>query len=468
MATPRPLPEVFFEPNTVAIVGASKKAKFGSGIPNMLIQNGYRDRLYLVNPREKEINGLPVYARLADIPVSIDLVIILVPAPQVPQVIADCIALHIPAVVLESAGFGETGPEGARLEDEVRELLQSGQTRVIGPNCLGLINPHKRFSTTEVDFGTLQPGNIGVIAQSGAFGNILADWAPTQDLALSKLVTIGNRIDVDETDCLYYLAGDDQTDVIVLYLEGVKDGPRFYEAVREVSRRKPILAYKGGRSAAGRKAIASHTGSLAGEDGLYEGLFRQAGVIRASSFQELFDMARVFSREPLMAGSRVCIVTGSGSLGVMTADACMAWGLQLPELMPETVRKIREIAPAWMNVKNPLDVGPSGIYAAAAKAALMDPQIDGIIAVPVLPEMVLRNRIGGGVDVRSMYGDPEEFRRIAPNKPILMFTVGGAFWLEAIHKIYGSTVSLVSSPEIAARSMNALYRYRRFQAADRG
>jgi acetate---CoA ligase (ADP-forming) len=466
MITNRSLPDAFFKPGTVAVVGASKKAKFGSGIPAMLLQHGYDGRLYLVNPREKEINGLPVYARLADIPVSIDLAIIVVPAPQVHKVIADCIGLGVPAVVLESAGFGETGPAGARLEDDLRKLLQGTKTRVIGPNCLGLINTHESFSTTEVDLETLRPGNIGVIAQSGAFGNLLADWAPTQDLFFSKIVTIGNRLDVDETDCLFYFADDEKTDVIVLYLEGVKNGPRFYDAVRKVSRRKPILAYKGGRSPAGRKAAASHTGSLTGEDGLYEGLFRQSGVIRASSFQELFDMARVFSREPLMAGSCVCVVTGSGSLGVMMADVCTACGLQLPELMPETVRTLREIAPAWMNVKNPLDVGPSGIYAAAVKAAVADPQIDGIIAVPVLPEMVMHKYAEVGIDVRSRYGDPEELRRIAPNKPIVLFTVGGPSWLESIHRIYGPIFSQVSSPETAARSLAALHRYRLFR--DRG
>lgn len=464
MVTNRSLPEAFFKPGTVAIVGASKKTKFGSGISDMLVKHGYRDRLYLVNPREKEINGMPVYASLDDIPAPIDLAIVVVPAPQVPNVIMDCIRLGIPAVVLESAGFSETGPEGARLEAEVRKLLQGTKTRVIGPNCLGLINTHESFATTEVNLEGLRPGNIGVIAQSGAFGNILADWAPTQDLFFSKLVTIGNRLDVDETDCLDYFADDDKTDVIVLYLEGVHNGRRFYETLREVARRKPILVYKGGRSAAGRKAIASHTGSLAGEDELYEGIFRQSGVLRASSFQELFDMARVFSREPFMAGPRVCVVTGSGSLGVMMADACTGCGLELPELMPETVRTLREIAPAWMNVKNPLDVGPSGIYAAAMKAAVTDPQIDGVIAVPILPEVFVHKFAQLGMDIQSMYGNPEEWRRLAPDKPVLMFTVGGPSWLESIHKTYGPVISQVSSPEIAARSLAASYRYRLFRA----
>lgn len=459
MTTGRHLPHEFFKPGTVAVIGASKKSVFGGGIPGMLLRHGYQSRLYLVNPREKEIGGLPVYARLTHIPVPIDLAIIVVPAAHVAAVIAECIDKCVPAVVLESAGFGEAGPEGVQREEELRKLLQDTKTRVIGPNCLGVIDTHESFSTTAVDLERMRPGNIGVIAQSGAFGNVLADWAPMHDLCFSKLVTIGNRLDVDETDCLLYLADDDETGVIVLYLEGVKDGRRFYEAARQVSRYKPILVYKSGRSPAGREAAASHTGSLTGEDELYEALFRQSGVMRAASFQELFDMARVFSCEPIMAGPRVCIVTGSGSLGVMAADACTAWGLELPGLSPETVCALREIAPAWMNVKNPLDVGPSGTYAACLKAAAADPQIDGVIAVPILPEVVMRHTMEMGMEIRSMYGDPEELRRLAPNKPIVFFTLGGPGWIEAVRETYGPTFSLVSSLENAARALSASYQF---------
>lgn len=462
----RPLPDAFFRPGTVAIVGASKKSPFGKGIPTMLDRNGYGGRLYLVNPREKEMFGLPVYPRLTDIPVPIDLAIVLVPGSQVHEVLTECIDRKVPAVVLETAGFSETGSAGALLEDEVRRLLSGTKTRVIGPNCIGLINTHARFATTELDLGSLRPGNIGVIAQSGTFGNIVADWAPTQDLGFSKLVTIGNRVDVDEADCLSYFADDDQTEVIVLYLEGVKDGARFHQTARAVSRRKPVLVYKGGSSTAGRKAAASHTGSMTGEDILYEGLLRQSGVIRASSFHELFDMAKVFSREPLMTGTRVCVITCSGSLGVIAVDACMGSGLQIPDLSPATISALREIAPPWMNVRNPLDVGPSGTYVDAVKAVLADPLIDGIIACPVIPDLAVRNLAASGVDVRTMYGDPEELRSIAPHKPFLLFTVGGAFWMELVHKTYGATLSIVSSPESAAHCLAALYRYGRFRAGN--
>jgi acetyltransferase len=399
---------------------------------------------------------------LLHIPVPIDLVIILVPAHQVAAVIAECIEKNVPAVVLESAGFSEASPEGVHLEEELRKLLQGTKTRVIGPNCLGVINTHESFSTTELNLENLRPGNIGVIAQSGTFGNILVDWAPTQGLFFSKLVTIGNRLDVDETDCLLYLADDDKTDVIVLYMEGVKDGRKFYEAARNVSLHKPILIYKSGRSSAGCKAAASHTGSLTGDDVLYEALFRQSGVIRAASFQELFDMARVFSREPSMAGRRVCIVTVSGSLGVMAADACTECGLELPDLSPETVRVLREIAPAWMNVKNPLDVGPSGTFASALKAVLADPLIDGVIAVPILPEVIMHQITKMCIDIRTMYGDPDELRRLAPNKPIVLFTLGGPQWLEAIKKTYSPIFSLVSSLENAARALSASFWHGKF------
>ena len=462
------LPEAFFRPRNVAVIGASKKQGFGSGIPAVLMKYGYRDRMYLVNPREKEIDGLVVYPRITDVPGEIDLAIVIVPGPQAPAVIRDCIAKGIRAVILESAGFSETGPAGARLEEDVRGIVRGSGTRVIGPNCIGLVNTHDRFATTQISFEELRAGNIGVIAQSGAFGNILADWAPTQGLAFSKLVTIGNRVDVDETDVLAYLAQDEKTDVIVLYLEGVKDGSRFYETAREVSLRKPILVYKGGKSPAGSRAAASHTGSLTGEDELYEGLFRQSGVIRASSFQELFDMARAFSREPLMRGPHVGVVTCSGSLGVMVADACMGCGLQFPELAEETVKTMRGLAPAWMNVKNPLDVGPSGLFAPAAKAVLRDGGIDGIITCPVIPNTVVQELVEAGADLRIMYGDPEEYRRIAPDKPFLIYTVGGAFWLSLVQKVYGDILTIVSSPEIAARAVSALYRRSQFCSAERG
>ena len=457
------LPEEFFRPQSVAIVGATKKSGFGGGIPAFLKKNGYGDRLYLVNPRETEIDGLPVYRSVKDIPRAIDLAVIIVPKTQVHSVITDCIEKKIRAIILETAGFGETGPEGAALEDNIKELLSGTGTRLIGPNCVGLVNPHDRFASTEVAFDEIQPGNVGVIAQSGVFGNIVADWAPSQELALSSLVTIGNRIDVDETDMLYHFGADERTDVIVLYLEGAKNGARFMKAAREVALKKPVVVYKSGRTELGKKAAASHTGSMSGDDALYDAFFHQSGVIRAATFQELFDIARVFSREPLMQGTNISVVTTSGSLGVMAVDAAFQLGLQFPELGPDTKAAVREHAPAWMNVKNPLDVGPSGLFGIALEAALKDEHVQGVIAIPVIPGEIIKSFVKAGIDPSLMFGDPEKIRKSVSKKPVLVYTVGSTFWMKLIKDLLGPHVTMVSSPETAAKALWALHRYRLFR-----
>jgi acetyltransferase len=463
MMAARPLPNAFFKPQSVAIIGASVKKVFGSTIPRTLIELGYRDNLYLVNPHQKEIEGMPVYARITDIPHPIELAIVVVPGARVPDVIRGCLAKGVQAVIIESAGFSEIGPEGARLEEEIKELIRGSHMRIIGPNCIGIINTHERFATTEVNFNELREGNIGVIAQSGVFGNILTDWAPTQNLAFSKVITIGNRIDVDETDMVYYLADDEKTDVIVLYLEGVKDGHRFIRALSEVTPKKPILVYKSGRTEQGRKAAASHTGSISGEDVLYEGLFRQAGAIRAYSFQELFDMARVFGDEPLMTGPNVGIVTCSGSLGVMAADECARLGLQFPALLPDAVAELSDQAPPWMKIGNPLDVGPSGLFSIAINAVLKDDRINGMITFPVVPGTTVKTLEREGINLELLFGDAVEYRILSRHKPLLMYTFGGAYWMHKVQQIFGGAFTIVSSPEIASRALWALYAYHRHQ-----
>ena len=458
------LPDAFFRPRSIAIIGATKKAGFGSGIPAFLKRHGYGDRIYLINPRETEIEGLPVYRRVTDVPEQIDLAIIIVPREHAYGVIRDCLEKEIRAIILESAGFGETGPEGAAIETDIRELLRGSGTRMIGPNCVGLINPHDRFASTEVAFDEIRPGNIGVIAQSGVFGNIVADWAPSQDLALSTLVTIGNRIDVDEADMLYHFGADERTDVIVLYLEGAKDGRRFMQAARDVSLKKPVLIYKSGRTEVGKRATAYHTGSMSGDDVLYDAFFRQSGVVRASTFQELFDLARVFSREPLMKGPNISVVTASGSLGVMVADAAVRRGLHFPELGNDTVAVIQAQAPAWMNVKNPLDVGPSWIFGVALEAALRDARVDGVIAVPVIPGTIIKSYVEAGFDPALMYGEAEKIRKAMPGKPALVYTVGSDFWVRLVKDLFGPHLTVMSSPETAAKALWALYRYHRFRS----
>ncbi|MBN1662748.1 MAG: CoA-binding protein [Deltaproteobacteria bacterium] len=461
--TTRPLPNAFFKPQSVAVIGASVNKVFGSTIPRTLIELGYRDNLYLINPHHKEIEGMPVYAHVTDVPHAIDLAIVIVPFASVPDVIRDCLKKGINAVIIESAGFSEISPEGAGKENEIKELIRGTDMRIIGPNCIGIINTHDRFASTEINFNELREGNIGVVAQSGVFGNILTDWAPTQNLAFSKLITIGNRIDVDETDLIYYFADDEKTDVIVLYLEGVNDGDRFFKALNEVSPRKPILVYKSGRTAEGRKAATIHTGSISGEDDLYEGMFRQTGAIRAYSFQELFDFARVFSDEPLMTGPNVGIVTCSGSLGVMAADECARLGLKFPALHPAAVAELNDQKPAWMKIGNPLDVGPSGLFSLAVNAALKDDQINGVITFPVVPGTTVKTLEREGLNLELLFGDAVEYRILSRHKPLLMFTFGGAYWMHKVQQIFGGAFTIVSSPEVASRALWALYSYHQYR-----
>jgi acyl-CoA synthetase (NDP forming) len=320
-----------------------------------------------------------------DVPAEIDLAIVIVPAAAVPQVLEECAQKRVKVVNLQSAGFAEVGAAGAKAQEEIGRLARESGLRILGPNCVGVVNVPGRFATCEVDLDAIRPGGISVVAQSGVFGNVLMDWAPSQDIALGKLATIGNRADLDESDMLEYLRVDPDTKVIVMYLEGVKDGRRFAEAARRASLEKPVLVYKSGETEAGKRATLSHTGSLSGADAIFDGVCRQSGIIRGRDLVELFDMARAFEACPLPKGRRVLVVTGSGSQGAMAADRLVQSGMELAEMTAESVAELRERAPGWMNVGNPLDIGPSGLFALGMKLAMTDSNVDAVIAVPIAP-----------------------------------------------------------------------------------
>ncbi len=450
----------FFEPENVAVIGATKKFGFGYGIPKYLIGHGYEDRIFLINPKEKELFGKPVYPSITDVPGEVDLAIIAIPAPVVPDAIRGCLQKGVRSIILESAGFSETGEKGAAIESEIQEIIKGVDVRIIGPNCVGIMNPHNDFASCEISFDQITPGNISVVAQSGVFGNILIDWAPSQDIRLSKIISIGNRLDVDEVDVLEYLLADEQTEVIVLYMEGVKNGPRFIETLSKVTRQKPVLILKSGRTEAGKAATASHTGSMAGDDAIYDGVFSKCGAIRANSFQELFDLARIFSSQPTPEGPEVAVVTASGSLGAMTVDACVKLGLKLPMFSDESLEEVRSLAPGWMNVRNPLDVGPSGLFGPAFNAALKDPQMKSIILTPVIPDMAVKGmeETGMNMDLSMWFGDVQKIRS-EWNLPVVAFTLGSTSWMKSFKDFCGDAIPIVSSIETAARSVYELYKF---------
>ena len=449
----------FFAPKGLVIVGARRSPGFGFILPLALQRQGWGDRIHLVNPAGGELHGLPLHRSVAEVPEGADLAVIMVPAAVVPRALDEIGERGIRHAIIESAGFAEIGERGRALQEEAGQAAARWGVRVIGPNCVGVVNTANRLFTVEIVEEALTPGKVGVIAQSGVFGNILLDGLHQKGLFISKAVTLGNRMDVDECEVLDYLHRDPRTAVVMMYLEGAAEGRRLRETLQRVTRDKPVLVLKSGRTGAGRQATASHTGSLSGEDRLYEAVFRQGGAIRAGSLDELVDLARVFSTQPLPAGRRLGVVTSSGSLGALATDAAVEAGLELPSLRAASVEKVRAVAPAWMNVRNPLDVGPSGQFIPAMSAMLEDPDIDMVLSIAVMPYAVFRELKERGVSMREWLGAAPELRGLAPRKPLVLCSLGDEGFVSDLDEAIGPEVPVLTSPERAARALATLYHY---------
>jgi acyl-CoA synthetase (NDP forming) len=449
----------FFEPRSVALIGATNTPGFGHGIPLFWQKNGWLDRAYLVNPKGGQIHGIEAYRSIPELPEGIDLAVVIVPAPAVREVLIDLGKKGIRAVIIESAGFAETGPEGRKRQEELAQLAKGLGIRLIGPNCVGVVNTENRFATIEIMDPAMEPGSVAIMAQSGVFGNILLDHLPTAGLKISKVATLGNKIDLDEADFLDYFAADPGTRVILIYMEGTNDGPRFLQALRRTCGIKPVVILKSGRTPYGREATLSHTASLSGEDRVFDAAFRQAGAIRAMNLQEMVEIARVLIAQPPMRGRNIGILTTSGSLGAMTADVVYQEGMRLPPWEPDTIEKIKARAPGWMNVKNPLDIGPSGIFRPACEAVFADPNPDGFILIPVIPYAAIEIYMRLGVKARDMLGDWPAYRETIKDKPVVAIHLGYREWIEQIKDLSGAAVATVSSPEAAVRALSALYQF---------
>jgi acyl-CoA synthetase (NDP forming) len=448
----------FFEPRGVAIVGASRTPGFGYGIPITLIQKGWADRLYLVNAVGGTLHDMPVFKSIFDVPDPVDLAIVILPAPAVPDVLAHIGKRGIKHVIIESAGFAEVGDGGRLLQEQATGIAAAHGLRIIGPNCLGVINNDNGFTTIETLEESHTPGSTAIIAQSGAFGNVLLDSLPQRGLLISKAITLGNRMGIDECDALEYLRTDPPTRAIMMYLEGAADGTGLRKSLERVTREKPVIILKSGRTAAGGSATASHTGSMSGDDKLYEALFAQTGAIRAASIDELIDLARVFSTQPMPQGNSLGIVTTSGSVGALTTDVAVTSGLAVPPLSQSTVKRLKAEAPPWMNVRNPLDVGPSGLFAKALSAVLKEPRIDMVLAIPLLPFSVAKLYQRLGFELDKWFGRIASIHAGAPEKPLIACAFGHREFLDIMARICGTSVPLLNSPEHAAGALAALWR----------
>ena len=380
----------FFEPRSIAVVGANQeRGRIGSEILHNLRTSGFTGRLVPVHPNASEIDGLTAWPSVRDIPGDVDLAVVVVPAARVAAVVDDCLAKGVRALVVISAGFGEIGPEGKVLEDALVEKIRAAGVRMIGPNCMGILNTSPAFAVNAT-FSPVYPpeGRIAFSTQSGALGLAILDYVKRLNIGISSFASIGNKADVSGNDLLQYWAEDPQTDVILLYLESFGNPRKFAEIARRVGRTKPIVAVKAGRSDAGARAASSHTGARASSEALVEMMLREAGVIRTQTLEELFDVATVLAHQPVPGGRRVAIVTNAGGPAILAADACEAHGLEVPVLGDAVQQRLRSFLPATASVGNPVDMIASATpeqYRLALEAVAADPSIDSVLAIFIPP-----------------------------------------------------------------------------------
>ncbi|OFX30706.1 MAG: hypothetical protein A2Z07_12545 [Armatimonadetes bacterium RBG_16_67_12] len=375
----------FFRPRGVVVVGASHDpAKLGYGVASSVVSCGYPGAIHFVNPKGGRLFDRPVYPDVSLVPDPADLAVLIVPARAVPETLRACGMRGLRAAIIISGGFREVGEAGAAIEAECVRVAREHGMRLIGPNCVGLIDTHLPLDTTFLPPPGPVPGDVAFISHSGAICAAVTDWASGQGFGLSHLVSLGNQADVTETDVLAPVAEDAHTRVLTLYLEGIADGRRFVDEARQVTRRKPVIALKVGRSAGGQRAVASHTGALAGQEAAYNAAFRRAGVIRADTSEEMFDWARALAWCPLPVGRDIAVLTNAGGPGVIAVDALEAHGLRLADLGAGTRAALRDILPAAANVNNPVDILASAspeLYADCLRLLMEDPGVHGILVI---------------------------------------------------------------------------------------
>jgi len=453
--------EAFFNPRSVAIIGATpKEGKVG----RVIVENfkrRFKGKIYPINPKYNEILGLKCYPSVKDVPEEIDLAVIVVPAPIVPRVLRDCGEKSVKATIIISGGFRETGTEeGRRLEEEVVKIAKDYGIRVIGPNCIGIYDNWSGVDTYFLpDKKMKRPprGGISFISQSGAFASALLDWMAYNNIGVSRAISYGNKIDVDDVDLVEYLGKDDKTKLIIMYIEGIKDGrgKLFMEKVREVVKNKPVIVYKAGKTARGSKAAASHTAALAGNYDIYRAAFKQVGIVEAESFDEIGDFAKILLTQPLMKDNRVFVVTDAGGIGVMLTDALTKQGFELPVTPDDLKKELREVLPPHCIVENPIDLtgdADDERFKVVLEKVLPKPYVDAVVlgALPQIPGMT-HKFIDYVVDVWNKY-----------RKPLLVIDIGSEEAVKFKVELENRGIPVYESPERAARALKALYIYSKY------
>lgn len=451
--------ETFFKPDSVTVIGASRNpAKLGHAVLKNIVEGGYgrHGKIYPINPKAKEILGYPAYPSVLDVPESIDLAVVVIPYPCVPDALKACGQKGIPTAVIISAGFREAGMEGVERERELIAIARQYNIRLIGPNCLGVVDTFTPLNATFAA-GAPPSGPMAFTSQSGALGTAILDWAQAGRLGLSKFVSLGNKADVDEVDLLRAWCEDERTRVILIYVEELSNGQEFIRAAREVSRVKPVIAIKSGVTQSGARAVSSHTGSLAGSEEAYQAAFCQAGVLRADSLESLFDVALAFGYQPQLQGEGIAIVTNAGGPGILATDALERAGLTIARFELETIRILKEHLPDAASTANPVDIlgdATPDRYGFALETVAADPNVDALLAV-LVPQAVLDTEAVAEVIV-SLASDLQ--------KPLLACFMGEARMAAAIAHLTAHGIPNYPFPRRAAGVFRAMADYQAIRA----
>ena len=448
-----------FSPASIAVVGASnKEGKVGYLVVRNLLASGFKGAIYPVNRKESEVQGLTAYTSVSELPGPVEMVAICVPSRYVPGVMEEAGEKGARSAVIITAGFSEVGKDGRDLEREIEDIADRWSMRVLGPNCLGVVNSYHNMNATFAS-RTPRKGSLTMISQSGAVCVAVLDWAEQNSVGFSKFISVGNKLDIEEADLIDYLRHDDDTRIIMMYIEGIKSGREFVMAARAASRTKPVLALKSGRTEAGAKAASSHTGAIAGADSVFEAAFMKAGIMRVRALTEFFDFAKAFTQLPLPRGGRVAIVSNAGGFAVVSSDAVADEPeLSMASFSKETLDYLSENLPAESNIYNPLDVlGDAKLerYRLSIEAMMRDDRVDAVL--------VIMAPVGGSM-VAEIATYVAELGETAP-KPIVVSLMGGADMEDGIHILRGSRVPNFESPERAVHTLGGLARFVRYRSS---
>jgi acetyl coenzyme A synthetase (ADP forming)-like protein len=450
----------FFEPRSVAIIGASSDpSKLSYAIVDNMTRYGYKGHVYPINPKGGLILGLQAYASVLDVPDEIDLAVMVIPAPRVAAAMEQCGEKGVKGVIVITAGFKEVGGDGMKMERTLIEIAKKYSMRMIGPNCIGIIDTVIPLNTS-FTAGMPRPGNIAFMTQSGALAQAVLDWAEGQGIGFSRFVSIGNKADANENDFIEAWGDDEHSKVILAYLEDIRNGTEFMAKAKRVAREKhtPIIAIKSGTTDAGTRAISSHTGSLAGSERAYDAAFKQSGVVRANSIESLFNYSIAFAYQPLLRGNRVAVVTNAGGMGVMATDAVERAGMKMARLAPETINALMRDAPEIASALNPIDVRGDAYedrYEIALRHALADSNVDAAIAILIPQELTPVKK-----SARIIAQVAQEFA--AQEKTMIAVFMGEERSHEGVKILIENGVPNYAFPERAAEALGAMWQYRQW------